>query len=65
MRKSSRQAIFLIRSRLAISKKYPNRPITLAERLTRNSAVTYEIRLKNRGKTVELVYDPSGKQVHD
>ena len=51
--------------RLAISKKYPKRPITLAERLTRGSAITYEIRLKNRGKTVELVYDPDGKQVHD
>lgn len=51
--------------RLAIGKKYPKGPITLAERLTRDSAVTYEIRLKDRGKTVELVYDPGGKEVHD
>jgi Putative beta-lactamase-inhibitor-like, PepSY-like len=51
--------------RLAISRKYPKRAITLAERLTRDAAVTYEIRLKNRGKTVELVYDPGGKEVHD
>ena len=51
--------------RLAISKKYPKGPITLAERLTRDSTVSYEIRLKHRGKTLELVYDPDGKQVHD
>ena len=51
--------------RLAISKKYPKAPITLAERLTRDSTVSYEIRLKSRGKTLELVYDPDGKEVHD
>jgi len=51
--------------RLAISKKYPKGPITLAERLTRDSTVSYEIRLKSRGKTLELVYDPDGKEVHD
>ena len=51
--------------RLAISKKYPKGPITLAERLTRDSTVSYEIRLKHRGKTLELVYDPDGKEVHD
>ena len=51
--------------RLAISKKYPKGPITLAERLTRDSSVSYEIRLKSRGKTLELVYDPDGKEVHD
>jgi hypothetical protein len=51
--------------RLSISKKYPKGPITLAERLTRDSSVSYEIRLKSRGKTLELVYDPDGKEVHD
>ena len=51
--------------RLAISKKYPKEPITLTERLTRDSTVSYEIRLKSRGKTLELVYDPDGKEVHD
>ena len=51
--------------RLAISKKYPKGPITLAERLTRDLTVSYEIRLKSRGKTLELVYDPNGKEVHD
>ncbi|MGH6825768.1 PepSY-like domain-containing protein [Methyloceanibacter sp.] len=51
--------------RLAIGKKYPRGPITLAERLTRNSAVTYEVRLKNKGKTLELIYDPEGKEVPD
>jgi Putative beta-lactamase-inhibitor-like, PepSY-like len=51
--------------RLAISKKYPKGPITLAERLTRDSSVSYEIRLKHRGKTLELVYDPEGKEAHD
>jgi hypothetical protein len=51
--------------RLAIGKKYPKAPITLAERLTRDSTVSYEIRLKHRGKTLELVYDPEGKEVHD
>jgi Putative beta-lactamase-inhibitor-like, PepSY-like len=51
--------------RLAISKKYPKGPITLAERLTRDSTVSYEIRLKHQGKTLELVYDPDGKEVRD
>jgi Putative beta-lactamase-inhibitor-like, PepSY-like len=51
--------------RLAIGKKYPGRPVTLAERLTRDSTVSYEIRLKHRGKLLELVYDPGGKEVHD
>jgi len=51
--------------RHTIGKKFPKGTITLAERLTRDSAVTYEIRVKNRGKTVELVYDPDGKEMHD
>ena len=51
--------------RLAISKKFPGRSITLAERLTHDSTVTYEIRLKQRGKLLELVFDPDGKEVHD
>jgi hypothetical protein len=49
--------------RLAISNKYPGRPITLAERLTRDSTISYEIRVKHRGKLLELVYDPDGKEV--
>jgi Putative beta-lactamase-inhibitor-like, PepSY-like len=48
--------------RLAISKKYPKGPITLAERLTRDSTVSYEVRLKHRGKLLELVYSPDGKE---
>ena len=50
---------------LAIGKKYPKGPITLAERLTRDSTISYEVRVKHRGKTLELVYDPDGKEVHD
>jgi len=53
--------------KLVIGKKYPKGAITLAERLTHEpgSSVSYEIRLKHQGKTLELVYDPDGKQVHD
>jgi hypothetical protein len=51
--------------RLAISKKYPGRTITLAERLTHDSSITYEVRLKQRGKTLELIFGPNGKEVHD
>jgi hypothetical protein len=51
--------------RLAIGKKYPKGPITLAERLTRDSTVSYEIRVKHRGKTLELIYDPEGKELPD
>jgi Putative beta-lactamase-inhibitor-like, PepSY-like len=51
--------------KLAIGKKYPGRPITLAERLTRDSTISYEIRLKHRGKLLELLYYPDGKEVRD
>ena len=53
--------------KFVIGKKYPKGAITLAERLTHEpgSSVSYEIRLKHQGKTLELVYDPNGKQVHD
>ena len=53
--------------KLVISKKYPKGAITLAERLTHEpgSSISYEIRLKHQGKTLELVYDPDGKEVHD
>lgn len=53
--------------KLVISKKYPKGAITLAERLTHEpgSSISYEIRLKHHGKTLELVYDPDGKEVHD
>src|SRR5262245_33695035 len=51
--------------KLAISKKYPKGPITLAERLTRDSTMSYEVRVKHRGKTHELIYDPEGKELPD
>ena len=51
--------------RLAISKKYPKGPIILAERLTRNSTISYEVRVKHRGKTMELIYNPEGKELPD
>ena len=53
--------------KLVIGKKYPKAAITLAERLTHEpgSSVSYEIRLKHQGKTLELVYDPDGKEAHD
>jgi Putative beta-lactamase-inhibitor-like, PepSY-like len=53
--------------KLVISKKYPKGAITLAERLTHEpgSSISYEIRLKHQGKTLELVYDPDGKEVHN
>ena len=48
--------------RQAISKRSPG-PIALAEKLTRDSTITYEVRLDRQGKVLELVFDPDGKEM--
>jgi Putative beta-lactamase-inhibitor-like, PepSY-like len=47
----------------AVHKKYPKGEITLSEKVIRGSTVQYEIHLKHRNKPVDIVFDPSGRQV--
>jgi putative PepSY-like beta-lactamase-inhibitor len=47
----------------AARKKFPKGKIMLAEKLTRGSSVTYELQLKYKGKTAEIIFDPNGKEV--
>lgn len=47
----------------AARKKFPKGEIMLAEKVTRGSSVTYELQLKHKGKTVEIIFDPNGKEV--
>jgi hypothetical protein len=47
----------------AVAKKYPQGEIILAEKLMRGSAATYEFQIKYKGKTVEVAFDPQGKEV--
>lgn len=47
----------------AARKRFPKGEIMLAEKLTRGSSVTYELQVKYKGKTVEIFFDPSGKEV--
>lgn len=49
--------------RQAVHKKFPNGEIILAEKLMRGSAVTYEFQIRHKGKTVEVAFDPQGKEV--
>lgn len=48
--------------RQAVSKTFPGRAIELAEKLTRDATVMYEIHLRHRGERVEIVFDASGKE---
>ncbi len=49
----------------SVAKKYPEGKITRAERTTRNSVVTYELRIKSGKSQYELVVDPGGKIVSE
>ena len=49
--------------RQAVSQKFPDYAIELAEKVTREAVVTYEFRLRHRGKLVEVAFDTNGKEV--
>jgi len=51
------------RVRQAVHKKYPDDPITLAEKVMRDAAVLYELRVRHRGKLVEAVFDADGNEM--
>jgi hypothetical protein len=47
----------------AAQKKYPGGEITLAQKVTSGTSVTYELDVKHRNKSVEVAFDDNGKQV--
>jgi hypothetical protein len=47
----------------AFHKKFPKGKITLAEKLTRDSSVTYELEVKREGEVIEIVFDRNGKEL--
>jgi hypothetical protein len=47
----------------ALQKKHPDGEVTLAEKVTSDGAVTYEFRVKQKNRSVEVAFDPSGKEV--
>jgi hypothetical protein len=47
----------------AAQKKYPGGEITLAQKVTSGTSVTYELDVKHRNKSVEVAFDGNGKQV--
>ena len=47
----------------AFHKKFPNGKITLAEKLTRDSSVTYELQVKRKDEIIEIVFDRDGKEL--
>jgi uncharacterized membrane protein YkoI len=49
----------------SVMKKHPEGKIIRAERTTRDSVVTYEMRVKSGKTTFEVVVDPSGKIVKE
>jgi uncharacterized membrane protein YkoI len=49
--------------REAVQKVYPRRTIKLSEKATRGQTVYYEFHIRSRGKDVQLVFDPNGKEI--
>ncbi len=47
----------------AVLKKYPNAKITSAEEITKDTKVTYEMKISVGEKKLEVVFDPQGKYV--
>lgn len=51
------------RVKQAVDRKFPEGAIVLAEKLTRGSSISYEFQIRHKGKTVEIAFDPRGKEV--
>jgi hypothetical protein len=47
----------------ALQKKHPDGQVTLAEKITSDGAVTYEFSVKQKNKSAEVAFDPTGKEV--
>jgi hypothetical protein len=47
----------------AVEQKYPGGKVTLAKKLTLSDAVQYELRIKYKGKELEALFDPEGREV--
>jgi hypothetical protein len=47
----------------AVLKGHPRGTVLLSEKTTRDSVVLYEFQVRQGGKRVELVLDPSGNEV--
>jgi hypothetical protein len=49
--------------REAVQRVYQRRLIKLSEKATRGQTVYYEFHVRSRGKDVQLVFDPTGKEI--
>ena len=47
----------------ALKAKYPKGPVTRAEKITGEGVVKYEFRVRDGGKSVEVVFDDQGKEI--
>jgi hypothetical protein len=47
----------------ALQKKHPDGEVALAEKVTSAGAVTYEFRVKQKNRSVEIAFDSTGKEV--
>jgi hypothetical protein len=47
----------------ALKKKHPDGEVALAEKVTSAGAVTFEFRVKQKNRSVEVAFDPTGKEV--
>ncbi len=47
----------------AVLKAHSRRAVILTEKTTRDGTVLYEFQVKDRAKRVQLLFDPSGKEV--
>jgi putative PepSY-like beta-lactamase-inhibitor len=47
----------------AVHKSYPDGEITLVEKVTRDAQVLYEFRLKDRNRSVQVLFNAHGKKV--
>lgn len=46
----------------AVNKKFPGGKITKSEKVTKGTAVAFEFEIEFKGKTVEVVFDATGKE---
>jgi hypothetical protein len=47
----------------ALLRKHPDGEVALAEKVTSDGAVTYEFRIKQKTRSVEVAFDSTGKEV--
>jgi hypothetical protein len=47
----------------ALNKKFPGAKILRSEKVTKGAVVGYEFRVEHKGKTTEIVFDPTGKEI--